>query len=384
MYEKYILAYGLSANPIHQVHVDLVVDAVNALTIREYEITKVIIIPVYRRNPVGPKKKDDLPMNFDYRFVLCDLAAREMTQKLQETGISVEVSRIDEFLAKPGILPNYTLETLSYLRTKSDSKTGIIFLLSSDLVSGDDPEFGHWYQPERLVQVATLAICPRPGYQRNNEFLKEFEDKGARFVYLDELMPRDVAASKIKERLESGESPFVLQKEGLLPATVAESLANHNFYRIKKLIDEYLSVSRLLNLATVHNSKPWIATAWYVSDSNWNLYFHSQKTRRHSIELKDNPYVAGAVVVPPYPQNRGEKVRGLQFDGFAYECPPDILLDIRELYLSKFAGSPEIPAETLQNPGCRTTFYVVHLTKMVLTDQITFPENYRQEFELSH
>jgi nicotinate-nucleotide adenylyltransferase len=231
MYEKYVLVYGLSANPIHQVHVDLLSDAAKALVRRGYKIEKAMLIPVYRRN-LADEKKDDLPQTFELRFAMCELAAEEIARRLEAVAIPVEVSRIEEKLGKAKKEPNYTLETLLHLQAEFPD-VGWIFLLSSDLVSGDSPEFGRWHQPETLVQLATLAICPRPGYQRNEAILKGFEQSGAHFVYLDELVPRDVAASTIKRRLEAGEDPLALSEEGLLPRSVALYIKQYDVYQLK-------------------------------------------------------------------------------------------------------------------------------------------------------
>lgn len=232
MYKKYILVYGLSADPIHQAHVDLVVDVVKALVIRDYIINKAMIIPVYRRNlPKENKLSDTLEQRFPHRFAICELAAKEISQRLLEQNVPIEVSRIEENLAKPRIEPNYTIETLETLRAETDIDTGFIFIASSDIFSGNPPEFGRWREPERLVQLTSIAICPRPGFQRNDGFLKSFENKGADFIYLDELPQKDVAASQLKERLLAGEDPVNLSKEGLLPESIALYIKEHNLYK---------------------------------------------------------------------------------------------------------------------------------------------------------
>jgi len=229
MYDKHVLVYGLSANPIHQAHVDLLVEAVKALAEREYKIEKALLIPVYRRN-LANEKKIDLPHTFEHRFAMCELAAEEMTQRLEAIAIPVEVSRVEEKLGKSRKEPNYMLETLLHLQTEIPD-VGWIFLLSSDLVSGEHPEFGQWHLSEKLVQLAALAICPRSGYQRNDTFLKGFEQSGAHFVYLDELAFRDVASSRIKEELEAGADPLALSREKLLPMSIALYILSHDIYK---------------------------------------------------------------------------------------------------------------------------------------------------------
>lgn len=230
MNNKYVLIFGLSADPIHQAHSDLVVNVTKALIARGYFVTRVMIIPVYRRNPVGSKHKEDLPDTFDHRFAMCELAAQEMRQRLAEQVRSIVVSRIEEKLAGLTLGPNYTVETLTALRDEEDPNTRFIFPLSSDHISGDEPELGSWYQLEKLIQLTIIAICPRTGYQRNDAFLKSLKHNGAQLVYLDELNTKDITSSRIRERLINHEDPLDLCKEGLLQKSVAFYIKQYGIY----------------------------------------------------------------------------------------------------------------------------------------------------------
>jgi nicotinate-nucleotide adenylyltransferase len=224
-----VLVYGLSANPIHQAHVDLVVEGAKALAARGYRIARVTIVPVYRRHPVG-KRKDDLPDTFAHRLAMCELAGGEIRRRLAREVRRVEVSRIEERLAQASDDPNYTVQTLAALRADYGEETGLILLTGSDLFSGDDPEFGRWYEPVQLIRLAAIAICPRSGYRRNELFLQGLERKGARFICLDELIARDVSATRIRERLDAGEDPLALSREWLLPEPVALYIRQHGLY----------------------------------------------------------------------------------------------------------------------------------------------------------
>lgn len=224
--KQYMLVYGLSANPPHQSHIDLVVGGVKALVAREYSIARVLVIPVYRRN-LASENKEDLPRTFENRFAMSKLAAWEMAQRLGTVGTPVTVSRIEEELAKAREHPNMTLETLSALH-EANPDTGLIFLLSSDIVSGEEPELAHWHQPEQLLQMASMAICPRVGYPRNEGFLNGF-GRGAHFLFLDEVVVRDMAASSIMARLKAGENPLTLSEEGWLPISVAMYIAKMGY-----------------------------------------------------------------------------------------------------------------------------------------------------------
>jgi uncharacterized protein YhbP (UPF0306 family) len=151
---------------------------------------------------------------------------------------------------------------------------------------------------------------------------------------------------------------------------------------LKQLINEHLGTSKLLHVATVNNNRPWGATVWYVHDPKLNLYFHSRKERRHSMELYKNPFIAGTIIVPPYPQNRGEKIRGLQLEGIGQECEQNLLADVRMLYLAKFQNSPDIPIESLQGQNATTMFYMFRPLKIVVTDQTAFSGETRHELIL--
>lgn len=231
---RHTLVYGLSADPAHQAHINLVVDAAKALIALGFDIVRILIIPVYRRNPVGAKHKDALPETFEHRFAMCQLAAREIGQRLAGQGGSVEVSRIEQKLVQFTERPNFTVETLHALQAGEAAGTDLILLLGSDLVSGDDPELGHWHQPEKLAQLGTLAIYPRPGHRSNEAFLKSLERTGAHFVHLDEVSQSDITARQIRERLETSDDPLVLSQEGLLTESVALYIKEHTLYRVSE------------------------------------------------------------------------------------------------------------------------------------------------------
>lgn len=222
--------YGLSADPVHQMHVDLVIEAARKLSGRGFHITRIVIVPVYRRNPAGEKQKGALAASYEDRFAMCELAATDISHGLGELEAFVNVSRIDQRLAQFTEKPNYTVETLQALQSEESPGTKWVLLLGSDLVSGDEPELRYWRQPEKLVQLATIAIYPRPGYPSNARFLRDLERKGARFVQLDEVSQSKASASQIRRRLKDGHDPLALNQEGLLPELVALFVKERGLY----------------------------------------------------------------------------------------------------------------------------------------------------------
>lgn len=152
---------------------------------------------------------------------------------------------------------------------------------------------------------------------------------------------------------------------------------------LKKIITEYLKEAKLMQMATSKNNKPWVATVWYVQDEKLNLYFISRRSRRHSLELKDNRNVAGAIV-RPHIKGSGEKVAGLQFEGTSHDLTdePDEIKKVDRLYHEKYSLAEHIPLQQLTDPKWIATYYVIHPKVFVLWDEINFPDNPRQEFKL--
>lgn len=222
------LVFGLSANPVHQAHVILVCEAVRALEARGYAIARALIVPAYRRNPVGSGKTGQAE-TYEHRVRLCGLAAEEIRRCLSGVDTRVEVSRIAKRLSEDIGEPNYTAETLAALREESPDDIELMFLMSSDLVAGEEPEFARWHRIDKLTAQAMLVVCPRPGYAPNWDFLAALKQRGARVIYLDEVQTLEVSATEIRERLAAGEDPQALHKEGLLPSSVAAYLQKHNF-----------------------------------------------------------------------------------------------------------------------------------------------------------
>jgi nicotinic acid mononucleotide adenylyltransferase len=223
----FTLFYGLSADPVHQGHVDLVTAAVTELSGRGYAIPLVLLVPVYRRNPVGEQAKNSLPETYQDRVQMSELAAGVMGRRLAGLGCTVKVSLAARDLAGRSGGPNYDLETLRYIRDQEEADGELLYLMSAELVSGPEPEFGRWYRPVELARIATVAIAPRPGYPPNVNFLEVLTAEGGRFIFLNNVVTMDVSSSQLRERLIAGADPRLLAREGAIPAPVADYISRH-------------------------------------------------------------------------------------------------------------------------------------------------------------
>ncbi|MDF1512599.1 MAG: nicotinate-nicotinamide nucleotide adenylyltransferase [Anaerolineae bacterium] len=212
---------------MHQGHIDLLVGVLDNLRKMGYPISQTLILPVYRRNPTGAPK-DQLPQTFEQRVAMCELAIREV--RLEHPDHPIAVSRIEATLAMRGTSPNYTSETLSYLNKHDLAGMKLMFVISSQLLHGMDPEFSHWYHIETILRQATLVVCPRPGFPINQEYIQSLNNLGGHIVVLSDVKTLDISSTIIRQRLARGEHPLALAHEGVIPLSIAHYLAEHNLY----------------------------------------------------------------------------------------------------------------------------------------------------------
>jgi len=148
---------------------------------------------------------------------------------------------------------------------------------------------------------------------------------------------------------------------------------------LEKIIREYLDEAKMMQIATINEGQPWCCTVWYVHDEDLNLYWISYKKRRHSKEVAKYSKVAGTIVIP-HTEGSGQKVRGLQFEGEAQETSGDSQILGRNLYIAKYSRSEDYHAEVLTDANAEVNWYIIKPAKIVLFDQINYPDSPRQEF----
>ncbi len=232
-----LLVFGTSADPIHAGHVRLVTGAVRALQARGEQVAEVMLMPVFRHHNLQDMVKRSLPLTFEHRFDLCQLAADEIFRELGQPDLKISVSRLEEDLAQRTNRPNFTSETLASLRQSISAGLKIAFLIGVDNFSGDEPSFGQWYQWEHLLETTMLVISPRQGFEPNFCYLQFLEDQGADLVYLEELSIPEISSREIRARLEAGESPEDLASEGIISHEAAAYIRTHNLIQVWNTLD---------------------------------------------------------------------------------------------------------------------------------------------------
>lgn len=126
---------------------------------------------------------------------------------------------------RPG--PSYTDETLEQLIAQHGSAPGSTdswwFIAGSDVLA----DLPYWHDPRRLVELARLAVAPRPPMGRvvPPETLRAIPDIEARIDWLP-LAPLDIASTAVRGEIASGE-----WSGGLVPARVRALIEELGLYR---------------------------------------------------------------------------------------------------------------------------------------------------------
>ena len=190
---------GGTFDPIHVAHLAVAEETREALGLE-----RILFVPA-----AMPPHKVDRPVSAPHhRFAMVELAIAG--------NPAFEVSRLE--LERTG--PSYTVDTLEALAAEAPSQ--LVLILSAEAFR----ELRTWRRPERILELARLAVVPRDGYPDvGRAFLAEhfpgFEDRA---VFLDGPRLR-LAASELRERAANARS-----LRYLVPDAVAAYIGDHGLY----------------------------------------------------------------------------------------------------------------------------------------------------------
>ncbi len=146
---------------------------------------------------------------------------------------------------------------------------------------------------------------------------------------------------------------------------------------LKTLIQEYMASNKHMQLATIGDGQPWLCTVYFTSDNDFCLYWTSARSRRHSLEIIDNPKAAVTIV------RDTENKRALQITGEAHEVADDDLERVHKLYQGKF-GPKDYDLEEMKTHKPDGRAYWTFKPKTIsLWDEVAFPSAPKQQFELN-
>jgi nicotinate-nucleotide adenylyltransferase len=115
-------------------------------------------------------------------------------------------------LDRPG--PSFTVDTLQAFHDE-DGDTELLLVIGADQLQS----FGRWYRPERIAELATLAVVARDGADRGAlvATARAVTERPVAWVDIPEI---GISSTMIRERLRAGQ-PF----RHLVPEPVADLLA---------------------------------------------------------------------------------------------------------------------------------------------------------------
>lgn len=146
---------------------------------------------------------------------------------------------------------------------------------------------------------------------------------------------------------------------------------------ILELVKKYLGQAMVMQLATVNQGQPWICTVHYAFDDDFNMYWVSLTSRRHSADLAKDPSAAVAVVVkaPEHP------VIGIQMSGKAGLVDDDEeIKKAAALYAARHQSKKEFVDGVLSKQA-PFRLYRFKPDSGALFDEVDFPDNPRQEWK---
>jgi nicotinamide-nucleotide amidase len=253
-----LLVFGTSADPFHEGHKALVVESVKALEKTGHQVQKVLIMPVFRHNNLRDDTKQFLPLSYEDRLAICELAAVEIESSLEALNIPVQVSRLEQQLALESHKANFTSETMQSLRQTTEESLDLAFLIGIDPFTGEDPTFSHWHNLDLLLETTTLIICKRKGFSPNQAYLQGLLASGSCLIVLDNLNTPEISSSEIRNRVEKGEDPASLAREGLISKETADYISKQNLAARWRELDSSQSdknVSQKLDACTSLEAK---------------------------------------------------------------------------------------------------------------------------------
>jgi nicotinate-nucleotide adenylyltransferase len=202
------LRVGIFGGAFNPPHIGHLVCAQEALL--QLELDRVLFVPVGE----APHREIALDPGAEARLEMVELAVGDDDR--------FATSRIE--LDREG--PSYTVDTLTQLG-KESPKDELFLILGGDQAAA----LASWHEPERVLELATVAVFERASWGRNAIVIKIGRLPGARDVrYLD--MPLiQVSSSGIRRRVRDG-----LPIRYLVPEKVASFIEEKALYGAKEAV----------------------------------------------------------------------------------------------------------------------------------------------------
>ena len=196
---------GGTFDPIHLGHL-----ALARAALRSLHLDQILFVPAARPphklgRPISPPND---------RLAMVELAIADEPK--------TAVSRLE--IDRAG--PSYTVDTVAALldeAARADETIDVIVILSAESFA----DLADWHAADRLVELATIAVAPRPGHPLPDPagLADKLPGLIGRLAVIHGTLP-DISASKIRALVAAGR-PI----DHLVPPPVAAYIEEHHLYR---------------------------------------------------------------------------------------------------------------------------------------------------------
>ncbi len=156
-------------------------------------------------------------------------ASPEQRRRMLELALQGEPGFVVNSVELDRDRPSWAVETLEQLRA-GDPHSIFCWLMGADAWAG----FERWREPERILELAHIVVCARPGVARavtrfDDRFLgagESLRSSPAGRVAWHAMPPNDCSSTRVCARLMAGEAP-----SDCLPGPVLEFIQRQGLYR---------------------------------------------------------------------------------------------------------------------------------------------------------
>jgi hypothetical protein len=132
-----------------------------------------------------------------------------------------------------------------------------------------------------------------------------------------------------------------------------------------------------MQLATVRDGRPWIATVYFIADTTGSVYWLSFPTRRHSEDVQADGKAAVAIAV-----KLDKPVIGLQASGTVREViDVEVIRRIMPGYVAKYGSGGDF-ADMFARGEAKHRLYQFTPEEWWLFDEVNYPGGERQAAQL--
>jgi hypothetical protein len=147
----------------------------------------------------------------------------------------------------------------------------------------------------------------------------------------------------------------------------------------RDILEQYVSAGKLMQVATVSRTgHPEVCNVWYHVQfrPDW-LYFTSRHDRAHSVNIRNDEHVAGAIIAMPL-VGLGQKVTGVTFKGRALQLGLAARGELAAFTARWPLASDTISIDRLARHDTPSRLYAISIDEWVLFDEVAFPDSPRQ------